>query len=690
MTQTKEKNYLNIFEQISERPSKGDFKPEGYLKFLEGFKSYLEGFNWKDVKEGCEQRSDQTEKPFLLVSADLSGIQNTVYTISSKGALKSLRARSFMLELLCEHMCYELISNGIGDYNKFNKHVLFSGGGSLCVLLPNNEQSRDNVHKLKEEINEWAFNEFSGKLYIAIACLELSENQLGKTQFKDTWKILSDEVEKDKKQKFKTKLSRLFSNEFLEKSEPVQRTGKEECQICHRDNCLLAKDPFYSIEALNEPIKDEKKLTAVADGQNVFHALCAQLFSLGSGLTKLKEGSKIFRSDQRPEERAFIDFPSIKGQKVYYSISKSLKNNDFSWIVNEVDKEAPTFLYAYYTRIRKDVPIDKHDKNEDHPEKKMDPESNASFVELSKMARGADYIGCLRMDVDNMGRIFTKDLQNFSLENLALLSRLLNLFFKVYLNKICQGDFEGEKIDLTKKGYKENKGRNVSVIYAGGDDLFIAGAWDETAELCYEIQACFARYSGLGISGGLTLHKPDYPLYQMASVSGEAEHAAKTFKGRLEEKVAKNKIALFYTPYLKQTNEKLNTEKGKSIYWDKVHYALNWSNRFPLEIVEKLVELGEVNDDKFKLSISHSLIYKLFSLAEVWWQRDTMYIPEFMYIMNRFKKSKDVEYRTKIENLEEKIFKFPVKGNSQKHDPIRSMRIPLTWVDLLQRGGTTE
>ncbi len=37
------------------------------------------------------------DRTLLLVSGDFSGIQDTVYTISSKEALKSLRARSFML-----------------------------------------------------------------------------------------------------------------------------------------------------------------------------------------------------------------------------------------------------------------------------------------------------------------------------------------------------------------------------------------------------------------------------------------------------------------------------------------------------------------------------------------------------------------------------------------------------------------
>ena len=50
----------------------------------------------------------QTDKRFLLVSGDFSGIQDAIYTIASSGALKTLRARSFLLELLTEHIIYEI------------------------------------------------------------------------------------------------------------------------------------------------------------------------------------------------------------------------------------------------------------------------------------------------------------------------------------------------------------------------------------------------------------------------------------------------------------------------------------------------------------------------------------------------------------------------------------------------------
>lgn len=43
------------------------------------------------------------EPAFLLYTADFSRIQRFIYTVHTEGALRSLRSRSFFLELLMEH-----------------------------------------------------------------------------------------------------------------------------------------------------------------------------------------------------------------------------------------------------------------------------------------------------------------------------------------------------------------------------------------------------------------------------------------------------------------------------------------------------------------------------------------------------------------------------------------------------------
>ena len=79
------------------------------------------------------------EKMLLLYSIDISGIQSFIYTISSKGALKGLRARSFYLEMIMEHIIDELL-----DETELSRACLiYAGGGHCYILAPNTEKVKN-------------------------------------------------------------------------------------------------------------------------------------------------------------------------------------------------------------------------------------------------------------------------------------------------------------------------------------------------------------------------------------------------------------------------------------------------------------------------------------------------------------------------------------------------------------------
>lgn len=56
-----------------------------------------------------QEQSFRLQQAFLLYSADFSGIQKFIYSVSTRNALKSLRSRSFFLELCMEHYIDELL-----------------------------------------------------------------------------------------------------------------------------------------------------------------------------------------------------------------------------------------------------------------------------------------------------------------------------------------------------------------------------------------------------------------------------------------------------------------------------------------------------------------------------------------------------------------------------------------------------
>ena len=153
---------------------------------------------------------------------------------------------------------------------------------------------------------------------------------------------------------------------------------------------------------------------------------------------------------------------------------------------------------------------------------------------IANKAEGIRRIGILRMDVDNLGSIFIKGLNDNrdfkgltqsdvnrqeireGLSKQAALSRYINLFFTAYVPKLTREKFESCKI-----------------IYAGGDDLFAVGPWDKLPEMAYEIRKKFTEYCcknpDLSLSAGIALMTEKYPLLGGACSSGEAEERAKNF-----------------------------------------------------------------------------------------------------------------------------------------------------------------
>ena len=88
-----------------------------------------------DYKNSCFKEVEETrdKEVFMMISADISGIQDFIYTVPSKGALKSLRGRSVYLEILLESVIDSLLE----DLNLTRCNVIYSGGGHFYILAPN-------------------------------------------------------------------------------------------------------------------------------------------------------------------------------------------------------------------------------------------------------------------------------------------------------------------------------------------------------------------------------------------------------------------------------------------------------------------------------------------------------------------------------------------------------------------------
>ncbi|MDX2129658.1 MAG: type III-A CRISPR-associated protein Cas10/Csm1 [Chloroherpetonaceae bacterium] len=632
----------------------------------------------------CKEEGEKNN-PFLLVSADFSGIQDTVYTISSKGALKTLRARSFMLELLTEHIIYELV----GD-NRYQ--IIYSGGGGFSLLMPNMQSHRDTVNNFREVLNKWAKQEFSGKFFIALDAHPFSDI----SKFAEARKAQSENLDKQKRRKFLNQLGGFFTPQM-----PKQTTVQTECQITRRDDLpptemfALPDDVVKPSEKISmQDVLNKKEKRKSLEDYTWASESCYHQFHIGDNLITAKY---IYRSDVTPDSnKNYFEFPKKDSSSAYYYIDGKSTQSP-RWKINGFEEGCYPLFYANYVRKHGDLSENAkstelkaiHDdvrKIEQSDEIEYD---TATFEGLAASSCGAELIGALRMDVDNLGKNF-QDIE--TPQELSQKSRLLNLFFKGYLNQICNGTFNGvEQTNILGKDY--SNGRNVSVIYAGGDDLFIIGAWDETAELAFDIQKCFHRFTGgdanqisnrLGISGGLTLHHPKFPLYQMAKKSGEAEGVAKNDKDKGESNPHKNRIGLFFDDNKAQRQNRLLKK-------ERYMLSMKWqlANQFLLQLMKVYAKCGETKNANGRIvfevnKFSYSTIEKWFAIIEKHQETGKMHLPTMARVLKQVETqiSKYSETHPKLfTDLTTYIYaNDPAKQNWMSH-----FHIALNWLSYLRR-----
>ncbi len=618
------------------------------------------------------------EKKCMLVGCDFSGIQDTVYTISSKGALKTLRARSFMLELLTEHIIYEILKVA-----EAGRHaIIYSGGGGFGLLLPNKEGLKESIEKFGDILNEWAYSEFFGKLFIALDVLQFKGESLKtKKAFQTLRQDQSDHLDRQKRRKFLKQLDKLFEPKM-----PEQTSVQTECQITRRDDL----DEYTMLDLESGTLMADVSPNDREDAKRIWVSeSCFHQHRLGDKLIDtnfiLRYWNEIDRS--KKEHHGTLVLPGLDGRKVYYGLSEhSTVDTEMVWAFNTW-KDRQVFQYANHVRKHSDLSSyaqRKEDESLQEENRASAANHTATFQGLASSSCGADLIGALRMDVDDLGNLFSR------IESATMLSarsRMMSLFFKVYLNAICAQ----RKTDiLGKNNDQENawgqSGRNALVIYAGGDDLFIVGAWDDTAELAFDIQQEFSHFTqGQGISGGLTLHQPKFPLYQMARLSAEAESFAKHDRAEGHPVSQKNRIALFY-------------DGGKRfrqhyVYSDSKRYMLSmdWElgRGYILPLMKVYARCGDIEliPDKRKIfvldkrSFSYQTIEKWFKVLDVYWKKGQLYLPAMARVMSDVESVFDVKSQKLFDQLYLYLYKTPYEDEVN----LANLHIALSWLSYLRR-----
>lgn len=553
-----------------------------------------------DYQKYCFTKANaefRNKNAFLLISGDFSGIQSFIYTIPSKGALKSLRGRSFYLEILMENFIDEMLE----ALELCRANLLYTGGGHFYALAANTEKTKQTIEALQVKFNQWLLAKFGTQLYLALGSAQCSANALRSSGAqRNVFAAVSRELNKDKLCRYDVgSLEQLFdSNSVYNKNIDKSR----ECSICHLSSTELQK-------------------SEISDGDVC--PTCAGLYKLGEVLFQ-KEVFVILDTEIANSLEVFG-----KDKQLYLAVVDNKELEQYAGhIVRIYSKNAAVtgkfistrlWLADYYTADKFGDPVDFATLAEECCDKE----------------HGIKRLGVLRADVDNLGAAFiggfikqqAEEPEKYAtLSRYADLSRDLGLFFKLAVDKLCKGELTGFDLNDQQQpfslfGLSKEKQRKVHVVYSGGDDMFIVGAWDELLELAVDIRRAFAKFTNgkLSFSAGLALFSSGYPISKMAEITGMLESAAKNN--------AKDSLALFG----------METEQQDKDYKLECKHIYHWQDFTAKVCAEKLQFLlnhltFENAENKIKAGIS--LLYKLLDLID-YKQNDRINIARFAYTLGR-------------------------------------------------------
>jgi CRISPR-associated protein Csm1 len=484
--------------------------------------------DWQD--EGGEN----WEKPVaLLVGGDVSGVQDFIYTISSKGAAKALRGRSFYLQLLTEAVLrYVLRELGL-PYTS----VIYSGGGHFFLLAPLSAAER--LSEIQAAISRKLLRHHGTALYLAIGSAEVPLSGFRLGAFPEYWDAMHKNLQEAKAHRYAELGADMHKLVF---AIPQDGGGDKHCAVCGADDVRLSEwkeeagEMICSqcrsyVEKLGADLPKAIGLhwhwTEPQDAERSTYAAALQAF--GAQIRIVKQDDKV---DAKPGDTFWaFDDPMDGWPQGSQSAARWLR-----YIVNQIPV------------VESQEEADLINKRLSASERREEPARvgrTKTFGHLQAISGGEGggfkRLGVVRMDVDNLGTVFKEGLgDKASLSRLSALSSAMSLYFEGWVKRIIA---------------RAGRDAQVYAVYAGGDDVFLLGPWDVMPDVALDIADEFkdyTRHPGLHISGGMAFIGGKYPVYQAAEDAGEAENLAKARKiigedGKVQEE--KNAFAFLNTAW---------------------------------------------------------------------------------------------------------------------------------------------
>lgn len=429
------------------------------------YDEYVNGA-WKKQEDLILTEKYKTDlpNPCILINGNINGIQNFIFDIKSEKAAKQLKGRSYFVQILSD-IIVKLI---LDKYDLKLANVLFNGGGNFFILAP------ANINKTfeKEIINfiSEALIDFDLNISFGLTEVDLSDFSCFGKKFKEATEAAG------------------FSK--LRKYKGIQ-----------------AEKVFLSVNQLRKESLNFDELT------NSLQKTLSYLYG------NYKEGEihpgweKII-NDMGYKVDFLYDKELISTESIVFNNLNFASNfKGFRFIVKDLPAWDRDLLKNFQSSIEEN---NLTEISED--ERPGNVITFERFANFSKNENGTNKIGILKMDVDNLGKIFSSGLEENmqSISRISNISRNLKFFFEGYINKIISED--------------EFK-NNIYVIFSGGDDFFVVGSWNKVFSFAERVYKDFRKFTcennDITLSGALVIQDSGYPVYRFAQMVENRLHKAK-------------------------------------------------------------------------------------------------------------------------------------------------------------------
>jgi CRISPR-associated protein Csm1 len=640
-------------------------------KWLDSVISGLEKkYRKEELSENEESALNATK--FLLIGGDISGIQKFIYAISSpeearRGMARRLRGRSFYLNLLNDAIATHILSK----LNLPLPNLLWCGGGHFTILAPCDKEVIQSLVEIKRDVNTHLLNAFDSSLALALDWIGASSSDL--SDFGALKERLSNETNRSKRQKFISNLSPdLFKPGDI---------GFRACAVCGMESDDRLCKECKRHEEIGRKIAKARYILKMEG--TTLEGCDTVAFGVGYSFVESKDD-------------AIERIKTIGGRTSHIHI---LKLNDTHFLEGDFFSQLKSLevpLSYGFSFLGNAVPLYKQS---------IFGYSILDFADMASLSKGASKLGILKMDVDNLGKIFASGLskENRTISRISTLSSMLDLFFAGYLNILSanyrvyailcekciqkldnkirkieiditeleegrvvyevQPEFERELCDTCKS--EENHFTKVYVVYSGGDDLLILGPWDTIIEVGKGVRDDFKAFAcnneSLNVSGGISICEAKFPIGRGVELAGGHLDFAKSHLKDGTGEPMKNSIALF----------------NECVCWDDLpgHQKKGFDGLFKLaKDLERLYEEKEV---------SKAFVY---SLLRMWRRSFDKFGDDLSMIEN--KRMSEHDHVPLLKYQVARTFKEP-KKMEEVGEMIKPympwIRIPVSWVSLRMR-----